>query len=327
MGKSKKKRPPRPRPDAGPSTSGPGPVAGAIVGAIVGCLLTLAARPGGPAPARPGGDESPGSETGTSAPLRDAMDGTSSPIQEQGAAMLRQQIEAQMAAMKQDPGRIDAEDPDRQYVFPDRTGKRWLVLLGRARPDDRDRWTAAIVRAAKDPMSGQAPEGGLAVEGSFELPGAMGIEGAAFNETGSIAMVLTRSHSRARAPGDLYRLVPGERHARHVDEAVFKFALSPGGDSAVYQRALDPEETLGARELKIFHASRQESQVVRSFDYPREQLGSLGPWGPGGVFVELTVERYGDGFRPESVVKYTLDPFNPSNFNPVGGQSEAAEGG
>lgn len=291
----------------------------ALIGLLIGVVGTLGVQ-ALRSPAAPTGPGADPTSTEVSIPTGDI-----DPTRQQGIERLIGQIEASVRELDQQPDILPAEDPERQLLFRHPRGDRWLLVLGRARPDDRDRWTVASIRSGPDPLTGEAPERGIAIEGTFDLPGAQGIEAAEFNELGSVGMLLTRSASRARGPGDLYRLIPGEQHARKIDEAVFRFALAPDGDAVVYERALDPTEPLGERELKIFHASNNEALAVRSFEFPREQIGQLGPWGPGGVYLELTLERYGEGFKPESVLRYSLDPFNPTNFAPMNsGQPEEA---
>ncbi len=285
----------------------------ALLGVVVGAMGTLVATKSDQPTPPPGSTPSAGSPGSPGSQL--------DPLQREGFDNLRAQIESQIQGM--DPDRIPTEDQDRQFVFRFGKRNRWLLAVGRARPEDTDRWSVALARTEKDPVYGELPDAGLAIDAVFDLPGALGIEGGAFNETGSIAALLTRSRSRARAPGDLYRLVPGEGYARKVDDNVFRFALAPDGDSLVYERAVHPEQDFGERELKIFHASQDTVAVLRSFAYPKEQLGRLGPWGPGGVFLELTIDRYGDGIGPPNTTTFTLDPFNPTNFVPVGGSGVA----
>lgn len=244
--------------------------------------------------------------------------------QQQSIKMMEQQFNAQIQLMNQNPGLIPAEDDDLRYRFFHAPSNRHLLLLGRAHPEDRDRWTALVARTGPSPFTGEAPEQGLVVEASFELGGAHAMETAAFSESGHVMMVLTRAHNRGQGPGDLIRLVPGESHAKRIDTDVFRFLLSPDGDAVIYERATDPEDHLGPRELKLFHASRRETHQILEYAFPRTQLGVLGPWDSSGVFADLSVLHFEDGFEPSSEEHYKIDGFNPTKLIPVPQEEEAS---
>lgn len=305
---AKKTRKARRKPDAPPPSAEGSWVLPLLGGALAGALLTYVAT----RPIHAEAPEPDGPPLATK-PILGDDDGLTD-MQRQGFARLKQQILADVQGLPGSDDQIPAEDEDRRFVVRHPEKPVWLMALGRARPAERDKWTVAVVDTEA--------EAGLGVRASYELPGANGIETAAFNAFGSVAILLTRKDSRARPPGDLYRIVPGENRATKVDEGVFKFTVSGDGDALVYERALDPEVPLGARELKIFHASREQSQVVASYEYPKEQVGQLGPWGPGDVFLEVKVDRYGETFGPPKTSSYTLDPFNPENFSLTDGEDE-----
>lgn len=333
MGKSKRTKGGKPGKTKAASSDFPPGLAG-IVGALLGAGLTFvvmnepgpSSRPKPPTPVPSASPVRLEGEDGASTPGDELLADAMNPAAANFLAQMQAQAESTIAMIESNPDRLPAEDEDRRFIFPHESGKRWLALLGRMRAEEQDRWTAAFLRAGLDRLTGEEPEGGLAVTASFELPAAESIEGAEFNETGSIAMVLTRTHHRGQPPGDLIRLVPGEAHGKRIDKDVFRFCLAPDGDAVLYERAADPDDLLGKRELKIYHASRSEGLVIKTFDFPREQVGTLGPWDPTGVFVNLDVQVYAGGFEPSEVTAYTIDAFSPEQLvkvEPVGG----ADGG
>lgn len=299
-----------PRSDFPPSLAG---VAGLLVGAgLTWLAMTDAGAP--PRPVRP--TSKPVSPAATSKVDPDSPlggdDGDLSPIQLQALAMHRQQADALVQEIMANPDRISAEDDDQRFVFAHPVRTRWLLLTGRARPEESNRWTASLLVA-----DDEAARESLKVEAHFELAGAASIDSAQFNETGSVAYVLTRTHHRGQPPGDLIRLVPGERHGKVIDTDVYRFVMAPDGDAVLYEKAADPADLLGRRDLRIYHASREEAQTIRSFAFPKEQIGDLGPWAPSGVFVRVSTETYGEGFEPASVDHFTIDAFNPTQLVPV----------
>lgn len=293
--------------DGEPSGGGTGIVVALLLGACLGALGTSSLGPSGPGPAA----------TAPASPEPDRSNLTDT--QRIAVANLESQVDAALQTLKEEPDLFPTEDKSRRLILKHPAQERWLFGFGVARPDAADRWSLAVVRAGKDPLAGTLPKQGLDIEAVFEIPGAQGMEAAAFNETGSVALVLTRSVSRAKPPGELFRLVPGEAHARRIDSNVFRFTLAPDGDAIVYERSVQPGDDFGPRELKIYHASRGRTQLIKPIAFPKEQLGALGPWGPGGVYLGLSLVRYGSAsLAPESVTSYTLDPFNPSNFTELG---------
>lgn len=289
------------------------PALAAVTGLLVGAGLTWMAMTDSGAPNLPRPEPTRTSPSATSKVDPDSPlggeDDDLSPLQVQALAMHRQQADQLVQEIMANPDRISAEDDDQRFVFPHPVRTRWLLLTGRARPQESNRWTASLL-VAQD----EAVRDSMKVEAHFELAGAASIDGAQFNETGSVAYVLTRTHHRGQPPGDLIRLVPGEKHGQVIDADVFRFVMAPDGDAVLYERATDPEDLLGQRELKIYHASRKEAAVIRSFDYPKEQIGDLGPWDPSGVFVRVNTETYGSGFEPASIDHFTLDAFNPTKL-------------
>jgi hypothetical protein len=237
--------------------------------------------------------------------------------QAQSMMLMQQQIDGAIQMMEMNPGRIPAEDEAMRFDFAHPTTGRHLLVLGRAQGGGADHWNATVVRTGKDPLSGDAPKNGLEIEASFELGGAESMETATFSEGGNVGRLLTRAHNRGQAPGDLIRLAPGEDHARKIDTNVFRFTLSPDGDVVLYERAVNSEDLLGKRELKLFHASSGEIHRIQGFDYPKVQIGTLGPWDETGVFADLTIQEYLDGFEPSSTKRYRLDGFNPTKLIPL----------
>jgi hypothetical protein len=299
----------KPKSDFPPSLAG---ATGLLIGAgLTWMVMTDSGAPN--KPVRPEPTKTSPAATSTvdpSSPLGGDQD--LSAIQVQALAMHRKQADALVEEIMANPDRISAEDDDQRFVFPHPVRTRWLMLTGRARPQEQNRWTASLLTAADESVRES-----LVVEAHFELAGAASIDSAQFNETGSVAYVLTRTHHRGQPPGDLIRLVPGENHGKIIDQDVFRFVMAPDGDAVLYERATDPKDLLGKRELKIYHASRQEGLVIRDFSFPKEQIGTLGPWDPSGVFVRVSTETYGSGFEPASVDHFTLDAFNPTKLVPV----------
>ena len=60
-----------------------------------------------------------------------------------------------------------------------------------------------------------------------------------------------------------------------------------------------------------------KGSVVKTFDFPKQQVGELGPWDPSAVFVNLSVDTYSDKFVPDKTERFTLDAFNPTQLVPV----------
>lgn len=310
---AKKRRRPGASGGGSPETgfpAGPALAAGLLVGAGL-TWLVMKGPPGeGPRPAPPTATVPAGQD----GPAVDTSNLSHS--QAQGVAMLQAQINAQLEQFEQNPDRIPAEDEDQRMLFRHQATGRWVLLLGRTRAEKKSAWTASILRDGPDSLTGERPEKGLAVDASFELPGAEGIETVEISATGSVVLVLTRRHFRGQGPGDLIRLVPGEGHGRVIDHDVFRFSLARDGDALLYERAASSDELHGKREVKLFHASRSETKQVREFEYPKVQVGELGPWDDNGVFVNLSIVEYAGGFEPSKIERFKLDGFNPTQLIP-----------
>jgi len=311
----RKKRAPAPSKKTHPA-SGFSPALAGAIGLILGAVLTWGLRapvpgerPPPPTEAAPG---NPGQPAGGGPDLSELTF-----EQQQALAMQNAQVDQILQDMENNPGRLPAEDEDRRFLYRLEDPGRWLLITGRARAEKLTAWTAAVLRDGPDSLTGEPPEQGLAVEAVFTLPAAKSIETGAFAKTGSVAIVLTRKQNRGQGPGTLVRLVPGEGHGQVIDQDVFRFALAGDGDALLYEKAADPAELLGERELRIYHASRSEAKTVRTFAFPQEQIGDLGPWDPSGVFVNLSIETYEEGSFEPVVERYKLDGFNPTQLVPI----------
>ena len=149
---------------------------------------------------------------------------------------------------------------------------------------------------------------------------------------GGYLLVLAEDVNLSGPPGSLSVIDPTTKQAFVIDRGVFQYALSPKAQELVYEKAVNPDEPFGKRE--IYHSSfekllatlrdpqvstqatpKQHAELVRQqathrlleLDYPKEQLEGFKSWSGDGKSLHMTVYRYGAGATRAARVRFVLD--------------------
>jgi hypothetical protein len=178
-------------------------------------------------------------------------------------------------------------------------GPGGLVALAYARETpDGILWPILVLRGG-----GQR----LAVVAALDFLRAFRIDRMEWGGGGAYLAVLTQSDSLAGPGGQLAIIMVESARAKHVDDGVFSFTMSRDGRHLVYQRAKDPANLHGPREIVHSDGVSGERRVVAELDYPTVQLARLGALDAAAGRVPVKLRDYTQGLTRAVDVPAVLD--------------------
>ncbi len=217
------------------------------------------------------------------------------------------ELDKLLAQMSQSSGVHLADRNFNAITVPSPSGERLLLCLSRESAEPMDRWLFIIM----EPKT-------MNVGMIFDFVKAFGIERIKWLDDNRL-LVLARSHNLSGPPGKLFHLNLRSGRADLLDDFVWRFVMSKGGDDVVYERSDDPREPYGLRNLFHLRISSRDRRRMDQVRHPTKQFGELGPFEADDSFFKYQVNVYSsDSFEPKRE-KYCYDLMAGKSFKDEAG--------